>query len=1366
MKRKILSLILVFAMTVSLLTVGTGAVEPTYGDTAGHWAESSIERWSAYGIIQGSNGQFDPNGQLTCAQLATILAKLLKLPAAKDAGFTDNTADAWYYDAVNRCAAAGILNGNGDGTVTPDAPISRERAMVMLARALGIEPIREPDLTKYSDAAKVAPYAQGMVAAMIEAGIVGGVTADELAPQDNINRASTVTILDRAISTYADKAGATVKADGKGIVLVVADDVTVTGDVDKLLVPADNVDVTVSGSKNIDDITVTGDNSKVILNNSTANDVTLDGKNTELETKSGSKVENVSVTEDAKGATVNAGSGTTIGTVDSKADNVSISGDGKVENASVSGDNTKVNTKDTKVDVDEGVTGTTAGGKEVAGGTTTETKPSTPSGGGPVHSHTWGSWVSNYDGTHTRYYNCGHTGSETADCTFVADVCSVCGYDKNAIYIDTAAEAQAALDNCAPNTTIQLSEGVDYGVLYLRPINGSPATKTVDWQGNDYRWETYTCFENLTIKGAKGATIGAIVIEGGTYYNTAHSQSSTHPIMLSLIELKNVTIKNVTFTGKGGYDPQGYGNVINLSGTNIKVEGLTVDNCVLENADDNARMIYKTENTTQEHVYTYGGQTYKFYPTLKDITLTGCTFNGGYMAVELRETENVTITGNTFNGLSSRNILLPTNSGCTYSGTVTITGNTSDGAVERFVRADQIGNAKLIITGNTIKNYKSSDADYIKVTGATGETTIEDNTLVSVASTEAAQAALDAATEGTVIQLSEGVNYGTVYVGRPTKYNDTVMLCATHSFTTTDDAEFATHLADGQWHTTPKYTTTLKNVTIVGAEGATVAGVLATSGHAYGGVHDYVLDKDVSGSAYYNTLNISNLKFSGVSFTGKIDINTSDATSVYDGVTFEGCTFTTGGTASSNGAAIRYYNENDNGNVKNLTVNDCDFTNCYQGIYVHHVNGVSVTTSTFNGTGHNAIALQGHDGAVNLKTIRISENTFENIKDRVIRFNNIGAESAVTISGNTITNSGDEGREVIKYTTKEDGARINLTGNTWDGCADAALIYNNGVWMLPVVMTANTSDFVAAMQKVPAGVAKITLVDAEGDIGIVIAPDGYSSTITVYSKEGLLYLNTLFDNWVACFTDGSGGEYSNYVPVNGGKGEDYYYSGRWTIVLDADIDLNNDTIAPVAIKHPVSADTPTFNGNNHTIKNAKIVMDATAENAAGLFDASSVAFKDLKLDNIQVTGSNVGNSTAGVLSGSCNFPIDNITITNSSVTGGKYTGGVVGYGYTSITNCTLTNVTVKGGYKLGGIIGYICASGKNTGDVTGNTLTGCTVDGIGGGVFAGGKDKYIIGKVVGNYNCNGTCNNNTITGMTTSATANIGEIEAGKTVTQ
>ena len=426
MKRKILSLILVFAMTVSLLTVGTGAVEPTYGDTAGHWAESSIERWSGHGIIQGSNGLFDPNGQLTCAQLATILAKLLKLPAAKDAGFTDNTADAWYYDAINRCAAAGILNGNGDGTVTPEAPITRERAMVMLARALGIEPIRKPDLTKYTDAAKVAPYAQGMVAAIIEAGIVGGVTADELAPQDNITRAATVTILDRAIDTYADEAGATVKADGKGIVLVVADDVTVTGSVDKLLVPANDIEVTVKGSKNIDDITVSGDNSKVILDNASADNVTLDGEKSAVETKNGAKIDNVIVTENAPGATVDVGSGTTVGNVENHAEDATVTGSGTVKKVESDKDIT-VETKNTDVKNigDEKITVTDKSGKDTtigttgSGSSTTVNKGTTSSGGGgsssggsstPSHTHVWATAWS-HDETH-HWHDC-----TAANCT-------------------------------------------------------------------------------------------------------------------------------------------------------------------------------------------------------------------------------------------------------------------------------------------------------------------------------------------------------------------------------------------------------------------------------------------------------------------------------------------------------------------------------------------------------------------------------------------------------------------------------------------------------------------------------------------------------------------------------------------------------------------------------------------------------------------------------------------------------------------------------------------------------------------------------------------------------------------------------------
>ena len=582
MKRKILSLILVFAMTVSLLTVGTGAVEPTYGDTAGHWAESSIERWSGHGIIQGSNGLFDPNGQLTCAQLATILAKLLKLPAAKDAGFTDNTADAWYYDAINRCAAAGILNGNGDGTVTPDAPISRERAMVMLARALGIEPIRKPDLTKYTDAAQVSAYAQGYVAALIEAGIVGGVTADELAPQNNITRAATVTILDRAIGTYADKAGATVKADGKGIVLVVADDVTVTGSVDKLLVPANDIEVTVKGSKNIDDITVSGDNSKVILDNASADNVTLDGEKSAVETKNGAKIDNVIVTENAPGATVDVGSGTTVGNVENHAEDATVTGNGTVKKVESDKDIT-VETKNTDVKNigDEKITVTDKRGKDTtigttgSGSSTTVNKGTTSSGGGggsytppAQHTHAWATAWS-YDETH-HWHDCmtagcplGNEGKDGyAAHTFTNGVC-VCSVKSPEV---------KATENAwdALNAKLKEIKGTNDAALVTAARNGTAYTLLLDVDAIQSGAEA---FDDNFLTGLATNLKTALDDNFGSYVLTADGQD-----VYNKGTFQNTALKKALFSVADGFfytlsNMNGADGVYTYKTVNAKVTG-------------------------------------------------------------------------------------------------------------------------------------------------------------------------------------------------------------------------------------------------------------------------------------------------------------------------------------------------------------------------------------------------------------------------------------------------------------------------------------------------------------------------------------------------------------------------------------------------------------------------------------------------------------------------------------------------------------------------------------------------------------------------------------------------------------------------
>lgn len=363
MKKRFLAILLTVCMVISMVPVAMAA--PAYGDTDGHWAESSIERWSGYGIVQGADGMFDPNGQLTCAQLATILVNLLKLPAAPSAGFTDNPDGSWFADAINRCAAAGILLGNGDGTVAPTQSISRDRTMVMLARALGVEPVAKPDLSNYSDAAKVAPYAAGYVAALVDAGVVNGLTETELAPQEEINRASTVTILDKAISTYADKDGATVNVtDGKGITLIVADNVTVKGSVETLVVASSDANVKLDGVT-AEKVAVTGEGNKVELANSKVETVVASGEKAAVETSGkttvetvniaaadasmsvgkGSTVETLTVTEAAANAEVKVASGASVQALETAAEKTTVDNSGVIATATIAGSATGTEVK-------------------------------------------------------------------------------------------------------------------------------------------------------------------------------------------------------------------------------------------------------------------------------------------------------------------------------------------------------------------------------------------------------------------------------------------------------------------------------------------------------------------------------------------------------------------------------------------------------------------------------------------------------------------------------------------------------------------------------------------------------------------------------------------------------------------------------------------------------------------------------------------------------------------------------------------------------------------------------------------------------------------------------------------------------------
>ena len=303
--------------------------------------------------------------------------------------------------------------------------------------------------------------------------------------------------------------------------------------------------------------------------------------------------------------------------------------------------------------------------------------------------------------------------------------------------------------------------------------------------------------------------------------------------------------------------------------------------------------------------------------------------------------------------------------------------------------------------------------------------------------------------DGKTINFTESIN-DTLILGRASKYDGskTVYRHGSHAGEALSYADFIAYKNQSGWTESCFYERKVENVTFTANEGVTVKNFEADGGaHIYAGtapVYDYVRDTGswvTEGSCYFKRAILKNITFKGLTFKAKTDINTSESTTVYDGFTFKDCTFDLGTTADGN-QAIRYYNENNNGNVKNLVVEGCTFKTCSQGVYTMQVKGITVKDSTFTQTGHNAIAIQsqgGDKGPCNHGEVVITGNTFKNIGDRIIRFNNVGQGTTVTITDNTADgNSGklDKAtgkREIVKATTLPVNAADSITasGNNW-----------------------------------------------------------------------------------------------------------------------------------------------------------------------------------------------------------------------------------------------------------------------------------------------------------------------------------------------
>ena len=225
--RKIPAALLALTLTASLTAPTAVALKTdSLPELNGHWSQAAFQRWHGYGIVEGDDRGMRPDDAMMVSEFAALLSRTMGYTKQAENHYADLKGDEWYAPYILQLTAAGILEGDGVNC-NADELMTRERATVLFARALGIRPSEAPNLSSFVDGDSAAEWSAGYIDAMAKAGIIQGVGNNTLALGADIIRASVVTILDNAVAEYANEKNAQVTGDVDGILLVTADGVTV-----------------------------------------------------------------------------------------------------------------------------------------------------------------------------------------------------------------------------------------------------------------------------------------------------------------------------------------------------------------------------------------------------------------------------------------------------------------------------------------------------------------------------------------------------------------------------------------------------------------------------------------------------------------------------------------------------------------------------------------------------------------------------------------------------------------------------------------------------------------------------------------------------------------------------------------------------------------------------------------------------------------------------------------------------------------------------------------------------------------------------------------------------------------------------------
>lgn len=199
---RIFSILLAFA--AFFVSVGAATVDDYHFPD--DWSHDALVFAVEEGIFVGDEkGELNPTANITRAEMAAVLVRLTGASGKADLSvYRDIEAWQWYCDELSSAVAAGIFNGTSADTMEPKSPLTREQAVVAIARAFGLTAQQRDGWRSFSDAASLHEYARDSLCALTELGAVKGYADGTFRPSSYITRAEIAAVLFQLIDAVAD----------------------------------------------------------------------------------------------------------------------------------------------------------------------------------------------------------------------------------------------------------------------------------------------------------------------------------------------------------------------------------------------------------------------------------------------------------------------------------------------------------------------------------------------------------------------------------------------------------------------------------------------------------------------------------------------------------------------------------------------------------------------------------------------------------------------------------------------------------------------------------------------------------------------------------------------------------------------------------------------------------------------------------------------------------------------------------------------------------------------------------------------------------------------------------------------------------